>query len=102
MAVIVEMHHTGDPVLRADVVAVIEHVLSDRPGDWRVSIVGSQAKILRDAWVAHDAHYPGVDVGTAGPMLESVDLANPKSSEQLTHGWWRKPHWVSASMNNLG
>ena len=47
MAVIVEMHHTGNPVLRADVVAVIEHVLSDRPGDWRVFIIGSQAN---DQW----------------------------------------------------
>jgi hypothetical protein len=37
MAVTVEMHNTGDPVLRAEVVSVIEHVLSDRPGDWRVS-----------------------------------------------------------------
>jgi hypothetical protein len=46
MAVIVEMH-TGDPVLRADVVAVVEHVLSDRPGDWWVSIIGSQAN---DRW----------------------------------------------------
>ena len=43
MAVTVEMHNTGDTVLRAEVVSVIEHVLSDRPGDWRVSIVGSQA-----------------------------------------------------------
>ena len=47
MAVLVEMHSTGDPELRADVVARIEHVLADRPGDWRVSIVGSQA---RDRW----------------------------------------------------
>jgi catechol 2,3-dioxygenase-like lactoylglutathione lyase family enzyme len=47
MAVLVEMHHTGDPVLRADVVAAIEHVFADRPGDWRVSIVGSQAN---DRW----------------------------------------------------
>lgn len=47
MAVTVEMHHTGDPGLRAEVVSRIEHVLSDRPGDWRVSIVGSQA---HDRW----------------------------------------------------
>ena len=47
MAVIVEIHHTGDPALRAEVVAAIEHVLADRPGDWRVSIVGSQAN---DRW----------------------------------------------------
>jgi hypothetical protein len=44
----VEMHHTGcDPGVRAEIVALIEHVLSSRPGDWRVSIVGSQAN---DRW----------------------------------------------------
>ncbi len=47
MAVTVEMHNTGDPAQRAEVVSVVEHVLSDRPGDWRVSIVGSQAN---DRW----------------------------------------------------
>jgi hypothetical protein len=47
MAVFVEMHNTGDPELQRDVVAIIEHVLSDRPGDWRVSIIGSQGS---DRW----------------------------------------------------
>jgi hypothetical protein len=47
MAVMVEMENTGDPNLQADVRAVIEHVLADRPGDWRVLIVGSQAN---DRW----------------------------------------------------
>jgi len=47
MAVLVEMHNTGDPGVRADVVARIEHVLADRPGEWRVSIVGSQEN---DRW----------------------------------------------------
>ncbi|HEV2713950.1 MAG TPA: hypothetical protein VGU64_01720, partial [Terriglobales bacterium] len=47
MAVMVEMQNTGDPNLQADVRAVIEHVLADRPGDWRVSIIGSQAN---DRW----------------------------------------------------
>ena len=42
-----EMQNTGDPNLQADVRAVIEHVLADRPGDWRVLIVGSQAN---DRW----------------------------------------------------
>jgi hypothetical protein len=42
MAVLVEMHHTGDPELQRDVVAMVEHVLSDRSGDWRVSIMGTQ------------------------------------------------------------
>jgi hypothetical protein len=47
MAVSVEMHNTGDPALQRDVVAIVEHVLADRPGDWRVLIVGSQAN---DRW----------------------------------------------------
>ena len=47
MAVSVEMHHTRDSGSQREVAAVIEHVLADRPGDWRVSIVGSQAN---DRW----------------------------------------------------
>jgi hypothetical protein len=47
MAVTVEMHNTGDSDVKADVVASIEHALADRPGDWRVLIVGSQAN---DRW----------------------------------------------------
>ena len=47
MAGSVEMQHTGDPGLQAEVRAIIEHVLADRPGDWRVSILGSQAN---DRW----------------------------------------------------
>ena len=42
MAVTVEIHNTVDRDWQRDVVAIIEHVLSDRPGDWRVSIIGSQ------------------------------------------------------------
>jgi hypothetical protein len=42
MAVIVEMQNTGDPGLRTEVVAMLEHILSERPGEWRVSIVGSR------------------------------------------------------------
>ena len=47
MAVLVEMHHTGDAASQREVAAMIEHMLADRPGDWRVSIVGSQAN---DRW----------------------------------------------------
>ena len=47
MAVSVEMQHTGDSALQAEIRAIIEHVLADRVGDWRVSIVGSQAN---DRW----------------------------------------------------
>jgi hypothetical protein len=47
MAVSVEMHNTGDPALRTEVATAIEHVLSQRSGDWRVLILGSQAN---DRW----------------------------------------------------
>jgi hypothetical protein len=47
MPVSVEMQHAGDPNMQAEVRVVIEHVLADRPGDWRVSIMGSQAN---DRW----------------------------------------------------
>jgi hypothetical protein len=45
VAVMVEMYHTGCvPVVRAEIVAVIEHALSDRLGDWRVLTVGSEGE----------------------------------------------------------
>ncbi|HYL12842.1 MAG TPA: hypothetical protein VEV41_07390 [Terriglobales bacterium] len=47
LAVTVEMHNTGDQVLQRDVAAMIEHTLSDRPGDWRVVIIGS---LESDRW----------------------------------------------------
>ncbi len=48
MAVSVEMHHTGCvPAVRSEIVAIIEHALADRPGDWSVSIIASQAN---DQW----------------------------------------------------
>src|SRR5277367_1972083 len=46
MAISVEMQHwRSESVGRVRV--VVEHVLADRPGDWRVSITGSQAN---DRW----------------------------------------------------
>ena len=48
MAVSVEMHNPGCvPAVRSEIVALIEHVLSDRPWDWRVSIIGSRGS---DRW----------------------------------------------------
>jgi hypothetical protein len=44
---VVEMHNTGDPELQREVIAIVEHVLSNRPGDWRVVIIGSQGS---DRW----------------------------------------------------
>ncbi len=46
MGIGVEMHNIGSPELQRDVVAMVEHVLSDRPGEWRVVIVGSQGSDL--------------------------------------------------------
>jgi hypothetical protein len=47
MAVSLELHNTGNPSIEPEVRALIEHHLSDRPGDWRVSIVGSREN---DSW----------------------------------------------------
>jgi len=47
MAVTFETYNTGDTVLQRDLVAMIEHVLADRPGDWRVVILGSKGS---DRW----------------------------------------------------
>ena len=65
MAVTVEMHNTGDPAQRAEVVSVVEHVLSDRPGDWRVSIVGSQAN---DRWEMKIVGPKAVRADSAGEL----------------------------------
>ena len=47
MALTVEMYNTGDAPTSREIVAVIEHVLSEKPGAWRVSITGSRAN---DKW----------------------------------------------------
>jgi hypothetical protein len=38
----VEMQNTGDPRARSEIVAMIEHLFSDRDGEWRVYVVGSR------------------------------------------------------------
>jgi hypothetical protein len=47
MPVTVEIQNTGDSRRRREILVVIEHLLGDRAGDWRVSIVGSRAN---DNW----------------------------------------------------
>jgi hypothetical protein len=47
MAVTVELQNTGDPAVRSELIAEIEHALSDRSGEWKVSIVGTRAS---DHW----------------------------------------------------
>ena len=47
MAVSLELHNIGDPSVGAEVRALVEHALSDRPEDWRVSIAGSREN---DGW----------------------------------------------------
>ena len=41
MAVTVEMQNTDDPALRQEVVATVEHVLSDRAGDTAALMLGA-------------------------------------------------------------
>jgi hypothetical protein len=47
MPVVVMVAHLGDAELASEVRAAIEHVLADHAGDWRVSLIGSQAN---DRW----------------------------------------------------
>jgi hypothetical protein len=47
MAVTIETHNTGDAEMQRDLVAMVEHIFADRPGDWRVEILGSQGN---DRW----------------------------------------------------
>jgi hypothetical protein len=42
MPVVVELHNTGHVANQSEIVASIEHVLHDEPGDWRISILGSR------------------------------------------------------------
>jgi hypothetical protein len=43
MALTIDMQNTGDSRARREILASVEHVLSDVAGEWRVSIVGSRA-----------------------------------------------------------
>jgi hypothetical protein len=43
MGVTVELQNLGDAQLSREIVASIEHALSDKPGEWRVSVAGSRA-----------------------------------------------------------
>jgi hypothetical protein len=47
VTVSIELHNTGDQSIRAEIEALVEHHLSDRAGDWCVSIVGSRES---DGW----------------------------------------------------
>ena len=47
MAVLLELRNTGDAGVGAEIRALVEHALSDRPGDWRVAIHGSRGS---DNW----------------------------------------------------
>ncbi len=85
MAVSVEMHHTGCVrAARAEIVAVIEHALADRRGDWRVSIVGSQAN---DRWEMKIAGPNGFE--RSYTLKARPASMNPTSSGILWRGWCR-------------
>jgi hypothetical protein len=43
MGVTAELENLGDARLSKEIAASIEHALSDRRGDWRVTIAGSRA-----------------------------------------------------------
>jgi hypothetical protein len=77
MAVSIELHNTGDPSIGAEVRAQVEHALSGRAGDWRVSIVGSHEKESWEmkVWGANGFERSYTLVGSAGEHQPSV-IAN--------------------------
>ena len=89
MAVVVEMHNTGDSATRSEIVALIEHALCERTGEWRVSIVGSRGS---DDWDMKIEGPKGFEriytlVGSAGQhkpeVIRSVLLRLLPASERL-------------------
>jgi hypothetical protein len=56
MAVSIELHNTGDSSIGAEIQALVEHHLSDTPGDWRVSIVGSRENDMCSVTTLSSAH----------------------------------------------
>ena len=74
MAVTVEMHNIGDVPTSREIVALIEHVLSDRPGPWRVSIMGSRAN---DNWEMKVEGPKGFERSYA--LLGSADQHQPQA-----------------------
>ena len=52
----IEMQNTGDPRPRSEILAGVEHVLSELVGEWRVSIVRSRAN---DNWEMQSGGTPG-------------------------------------------
>jgi hypothetical protein len=74
MAVTVEMHNIGDVPTSREIVALIEHVLSDRPGAWRVSIMGSRAN---DNWELKVEGPKGFERSYA--LLGSADQHQPQA-----------------------
>ena len=57
MAVSLERAYTRDSDGEAEVRAHVEHALTDRPGEWRGSIVGSREN---DGWETEDLGTDGV------------------------------------------
>ena len=43
MGVVAELNNLGDARLSKEIAASIEHALTDKRGDWRVTIAGSRA-----------------------------------------------------------
>jgi hypothetical protein len=78
MAVVVEMQNTGDSRARAEIALVIEHVLCDRPGEWRVSIVGSREN---DNWELKIEGPKGFE--RAYTLIGGVDQHQPDAIRHL-------------------
>jgi hypothetical protein len=74
MSVTIELQNIGDTSTRSEIAAVVEHVLNDRPGLWRVTILGSRAN---DKWEMRIEGPKGYErsytlIGSAGEQQPQV------------------------------
>jgi hypothetical protein len=94
MAVVVEMHNTGDSATRSEIVALIEHALCEKTGEWHVAIVGSRGK---DNWEMKLERPKGLSAST--PWLAARANTNREAIRSVllklipAGGSWSAPCW---------
>jgi len=67
------VQNTGDPRPRGEIVAILEHVLSDRHVEWRVCIVGTHAN---DNWEMKVGRPAGFE--RAYTLVAAPESTNPQ------------------------
>ena len=62
MSVTVEMQNTDDSRVGREILVVVEHLLGDRPGEWRVLIDTCQSQNAPAEWTVSTSRRGGVNL----------------------------------------